>query len=225
MAVSPNCRLLSVSDGLLEYRLAADKVTGPIRTLPMVGPGQEARILSALAVDPFNRYLLSAHQEGLSFHALFDTDWRHDPGDLGSPAQALAISHDARLLAVGLADGRLLLGLAPDQGQRSFLPLRRLEAGPMRYLSFARDATHLLAVSRRAVTVYGLDWELEAVKARAWDKKAGIVLGNFTAQKGPKALTEALGQEFLTELIYSGLTGLDPKTAIGRLKEALDKLI
>ncbi|MDR2301758.1 MAG: protein kinase [Deltaproteobacteria bacterium] len=224
MALSPNCRILSVSDGLLEYRLGADKVTGPVRTMPMSGPGQEVRVLTALVADPFNRYLLSAHQDGLTFHPLFDTDWRLDPGDLGSPPQALAISHDARLLAVALADGRLILGLAPEEGQKSFVPLRRLEAGPARYLSFAPDATHLLAVSKNAVVIYGLYWDLDVAKPRAWDKKAGIVLGNFTAQKGPKAFSEALGQEFLIELNNCGLTGLDPITALSRLKEALDKL-
>jgi tetratricopeptide (TPR) repeat protein len=225
LALTPNCRLLSASDGYVEYRLPADKITGPVRALPMTGPGQEARQLSALLSDPFNRYLLSAHQGGLTFHPLFDTDWAFEPGDLGAPALALAISHDARLLAVSLADGRLLLGLAPEPGRGAFLPLRRVEAGPLRYLGFAEDGTHLLAVGRGGVGVYGLDWDLEPPKPRAWDKKAALALSNFVAQKGPAAFTEALGKAFLAELALSGLLGLEPATALERLKEALDKLI
>jgi predicted Zn finger-like uncharacterized protein len=223
MAMTPNCRLVSVSDGYVEYRLAADKASGPVRAMPMSAPGQEPRLLSALVPDPFNRYLLAAHQSGLTFHPLFDTDWRADPGDLGSPAQALAISHDARLLAVALADGRLLLGLAPDPGQKSFLPTRRVEAGAIRHLSFARDGSHLLAAGKGGVAIFGLDWDLEPPRPRAWDKAAGIVLGNFAAQNAHKVFSEALVKDFLAELAHSGLPGLDPVTASGRLREALDK--
>jgi WD40 repeat protein len=224
MAFSPNGRLLSISDGYVEYRLPADKLSGPVRTLPMTGPGQEPRKLVGLEADPFNRYLLSAHQEGLTFHPLFDTDWRADLGNLGSAAQALALSPDARLLAVALTDGRLLLGLAPDQKQNTFLPIRRIESGPICYLGFSADSSHLLTAGRTGVGIYSLDWDLEPVQTRPWNKMAEIILGNFASRHISTPFSEKMAEAFLTELINSGLTGHDRKSTINRLKEALDRL-
>jgi hypothetical protein len=224
MAFTSNGRLLSVTDGYVEYRLAVDNLNGPIRALPMAGPGQEPRNLTGLVADPFNRYILAAHQDGLTFHPLFDTNWRADLSALGSGAMALAISADARLMAVALADGRFLLGLAPNQLQPSFLPVRRMESSQIRYLGFAADSSHLLASSRAGVGIYSLDWDLESPRLRAWDKKAGVALSNIVARYAPSAYTEAMGQDFLLELSQAGLTGLDPKVATSRLKEALDRL-
>jgi serine/threonine protein kinase len=223
MAFSPNGLMLSVSDGYVEYRLSADKVSGPVRILPMASPGEEPRSIAALEADPFNRYLVSAHQSGLTFHPLFDTDWRADLGGLGAAAKALAVSPDARLWAVALADGRLLLGLAPDQRQKTFLPSRRLEAGHIHFLCFYPDSSRLLAVGRAGVAVYGLDWNLEPAPPRPWDKRSETILRNFVARQGDRPCSETMAQTFLTELVFSGLPGHEPQGTLRRLGEALER--
>jgi WD40 repeat protein len=221
MVFTPNCRLLSVTDGYLEYRLPADRATGPVRTFPMTGPGEPAKDIRGYAADPFDRYAVSAHQDGLSFHPLFDTDWRADLSGLGSAARALAISPDARLWAVALADGRLLVGLAPDELEKSFLPVRRLESGPVFHLGFSPDSGHLLAAGRHGVDIYGLDWNLELPAPRGWDDRAGAVLRNFAASRPGQLYTEAVFHSFLAELAGGGVTGCDPETVRGRLRETL----
>ncbi|MDR1297191.1 MAG: protein kinase [Deltaproteobacteria bacterium] len=223
MALTPNCRLLSVTDGCLEYRLPVDKATGPVRTLPMSAPGAPPKILSAYAADPFNRYLVSAHQDGLTFHPLFDTDWRAEIAGLDSGATALAVSQDARLWAVALADGRLIIGLAPDERQKTFLPLRRVETGHVHHLSFAPDNTHLLAVGRHGAAVYGLDWNLEPASPRSWDKKSDAVMRNFVAKNSGRGYTDALALDFAADLADGGLVGHDPKTARSRLRDAMER--
>jgi hypothetical protein len=223
MAFSPNCRLISVTDGFVEYRLSADKVSGPVRTLPMTGPGQAPRKVAAYVADPFNRYMLSAHQEGLTFHPVFETDWKAELGSLESGASALAISPDGRLLAVALNDGRLLVGLAPDQARTSFLPLRRIESGQIHHLGFAGDNTHLLAVGRHGVGIYNLDWNLEPIRNRPWDKRADIVLRNFLARHPGRFFTQTLLQALAAEMSGCGLIGHDPKVLQNRLQEALER--
>ncbi|MDR0356133.1 MAG: hypothetical protein LBJ64_10440, partial [Deltaproteobacteria bacterium] len=223
MAFSPNCRLLSVTDGRAEFRLPADKLSGPVRTLPLAAPGQAARNITAYAADPFNRYIFSAHQEGITFHPLFDTDWKAETGSFESGASALAISPDARLLAAALNDGRLLIGLAPDHLQNAFLPMRRIESGQVHYLGFARDNTHLLAVGRHGAAVYGLDWNLEPIRNRPWDKKSDVVLRNFLASCPNRFYTQNLFQAFVVEMCSCGLVGHDPKALQSRLQDALDK--
>ncbi|MDR1546352.1 MAG: protein kinase [Deltaproteobacteria bacterium] len=224
MAVSSNGRILSVTDGLVEYRLSADKPAAPTRSLPMAAPGEGPRAIAALAADPFNRYLVSAHEAGLTFHPLFDTDWKADLGDLEAGATAVAVSPDARLWAVALADGRLLVGWAPDERKSAFLPVRRLETGGIHFLSFSPDNAFLLAVGRSRATVYGLDWSLETASSRSWDKRAEMALLNFMAKQADAPFSDNLVQALSAELAAAGLYGLDPQNVAVRLKEAVDKI-
>ncbi|MDR2456023.1 MAG: protein kinase [Deltaproteobacteria bacterium] len=223
MIIAPNGRIVSATDGLWEYRLAADKMAGPIRSLPMAPPGVAGRDVRTLAADPLSRFLVSAHEAGLGFHPLFDTDWRADLTAVDAGATALAISPDARLWAVGLADGRLLVGLGPDDRKNAFLPLRRLESGPIHHLSFSGDNSSLISVGKNSVSVHGLDFDLEPPSPRAWGKRAEQILRNLLARRLDPGFSEDLLKIFLSDLAAAGLSGLDARTAAQRLKEALSK--
>jgi serine/threonine protein kinase len=223
LCVTPNGRLISVTDGLFEYRLSAEKMTGPVRSIPLGPEGAPPRTLRGLSADPFNRYLISVWPEGLGFHPLFDTDWRPELSGLeGSPA-ALAISPDARLWALALSDGRLLAGLAPGEAGAAFLPMRRLESGPIGFLCFATDGSALMGAGRDGLAVFGLDWNLEPAQSQGWDKKAELILSNFLARNREAIMSEELSQSFREALALAGLPGLDPAVASNRLREAILK--
>ncbi|MDR3204254.1 MAG: protein kinase [Deltaproteobacteria bacterium] len=223
LLVSPNGRILSATDGLVEFRISCDKPASPSRSLPMAPPGSGPRTISAFTADPFNRYLVAASESGLSFHPLFNTDWRADLSAIDSPVSALAISPDSRLWAAALLDGRLLLGQAPDERKHIFLVIRRLEAGLLRHLSFTSDGAFLLAVGQSSVSVYGLDWNLELAKARSWDKKADLILHNFIAKQADNLYDEAMADSFIKDLSAAGLVGLERSIVVNRLKEAVQK--
>jgi serine/threonine protein kinase/streptogramin lyase len=223
LAAAPNGRLISATDGLVEYRLAIDKMSGPVRSLPMAAPGEGAREVRAIVADPLSRFLVSSHEAGLSFHPLFDTDWRADLSAVDAGATALAISPDARLWAVGLADGRLLVGLGPDEIKSAFLPVRRLESGLIHHLSFSADCSCLIAVGQSGVCVHGLDFDLEPPSPRSWDKRADQILRALMAKRPDTAFSEELLKLLLADLASAGLPGLDGRTAVARLKEALAK--
>ena len=223
MVLAPNGRVLSVTDGLAEFRLAADKISAPARSHPMAPPGVAARQVRAMASDPLSRFLVSAHEAGLGFHPLFDTDWRADLSAVDAGVAALAISPDARLWAVGLSDGRLLVGLGPDDRKNAFLPVRRLESGPIHHLSFSSDNAHLIAAGKSSICVYGLDFDLEPPALRSWDKRSEQVLRNLLARRLETAYSEDLLKAFQRDLAAAGRVGLDSRTAMARLREALAK--
>jgi hypothetical protein len=232
MAVSPNGRILTILDGAAEHRLSAEKPTGPIRSLPLEanagagaldfgqGPPFEA---TTLAADPFNRYLISGHKGGLGFHPLFDTDWQLDLTELAAPVTAAAISPDARLWAVAMADGRLLVGLAPNGDKGTFLPVRRLEAGGISFLGFGEDNSSLLTVGQNGLALWTLDWNLTLPVPATWGKRAELVLGNFLVRRDRAIYGEELAEAFLGALAAAGLLGLDERVAKKRLKDAIDK--
>jgi WD40 repeat protein len=232
LTISPNGRLLTILDGFMEHRLSAEKLSGPIRSLPLErnkgpesldyggGPPFEA---TALVVDPFNRYLISGHVGGLRFHPLFDTDWQLDLNELSAPVTAAAISPDARLWAVAMADGRLLVGLAPNAAKGSFLPVRRLEAGGINFLRFSPDNASLLTVGQNGLALWSLDWNLASAASSTWDKKSEMILGNFLVKNSQASYSEELGAALMESLASAGLLGLDERAAKKRLKDAIDK--
>jgi serine/threonine protein kinase len=223
MAFSPNGRILSVTDGLVEFRLPADKINGPMRTLPMANPGDGPRRIKSLVADPFNRFLLSAHETGLTFHPLFDTDWKADLGAVDSEVSACAISFDARLWALSLNDGRLLVGLGPDGHKNTFLPLRRLEIGNIHFLSFSQDNAFLFSVGKTGLGLHALDWELEVAQSRSWDKKSEMILTNFMARQADNQYSGKMLDSLAKEMADSGLIGLDPQKVSSRLRETVTK--
>ncbi|MDR1870743.1 MAG: protein kinase [Deltaproteobacteria bacterium] len=232
LTISPNGRLLTILDGFMEHRLSAEKLNGPIRSLPLElskGPGSldygggPPFEVTSLAVDPFNRYLISGHRGGLSFHPLFDTDWQLDLAELAAPVTAATVSPDARLWAVAMADGRLLVGLAPNGGKESFLPVRRLEAGGINFLRFSQDNSSLVTVGQTGLALWSLDWNLNVAPSQNWDKKAEMILGNFLTRNSRAHYSEDLATAFTESLAVSGLIGLDPRGVQKRLKDAIDK--
>lgn len=223
LSMTPNGRIVSVTDGLIEYRLSVDKITGPIRNLPMASPGDPPRDVRAICADPLSRFLISVHDLGLGFHPLFDTDWRADLSAVDFGASAMAMSPDARLWAVGLSDGRLLVGLAPDEQKKAFLPIRRLESGSIHHLSFSPDNAYLTTVGKTAVCVHSLDFNLEPPAPRNWDKRSEQVLRNLLAKRADTAYSEDLLKILLADMASAGLPGLDRRAVTIRLKEALAK--
>jgi hypothetical protein len=179
--------------------------------------------IAALAADPFNRYLISGHRGGLSFHPLFDTDWQLDLSELAAPVTAAAVSPDARLWAVAMGDGRLLVGLAPNDTKGSFLPIRRLEAGGISFLRFSPDNSSLLTLGRNGLSLWSLDWNLAPAASQNWDKKAEMILANFLIKNSQAHYSDELATAFLEALASAGLLGLDERGAPKRLKEAIDK--
>jgi serine/threonine protein kinase len=232
LAISPNGRLLTILDGFMEHRLSVEKVNGPLRSLPLdlhkgtgsldYGGGPPFEV-SALAVDPFNRYLVSGHRGGLSFHPLFDTDWQLDLAELAAPVTAVAISPDARLWAVAMADGRLLVGLAPNNTKGSFLPVRRLEAGGINFLRFTSDNASLLTVGQTGLALWSLDWNLATPVSQSWDKKSEMILGNFLVKNSQALYSEELAGALVGALAGAGLLGLDERVVKTRLRDAIDK--
>jgi serine/threonine protein kinase len=231
MAISPNGRLLTALDGFMEHRLSAEKLNGPIRSLPLdfkvpgsldYGEGPPFQV-NALAVDPFNRYLVTGHRGGLSFHPLFDTDWQLDLTELSAPITAVAISPDAHLWAVAMADGRLLVGLAPNNTKGTFLPVRRLEAGGIHFLSFTPDNASLLTVGQNGLMLWSLDWNLALPSSQNWDKKAEMMLGNFLVKNSDAVYSDRLAESFADSLASAGLLGLDDSVIRKRLREAINK--
>ncbi|MDR1395121.1 MAG: protein kinase [Deltaproteobacteria bacterium] len=231
MAISPNGRLLTILDGFMEHRLSAEKMMGPVRSIPLdfktsgsldYGSGPPYHITS-LAADPFNRYLISGHRGGLSFHPLFDTDWKLDLSELASPVTAAAVSCDARLWAVAMADGRLLVGLAPNTTKSSFLPVRRLEAGGIHFLHFTPDNSSLLTVGQTGLRLWSLDWNLAPPQAQSWDKKSEMILANFMVQNSQAGYSDALAEALAETLASAGLLGLDEQVQKNRLREAVSK--
>jgi hypothetical protein len=216
----------------MEHRLSAEKLSGPSRSLPLelnMGPGSldfgggPPFDSTALAADPFNRYLISGHRGGLSFHPLFDTDWQLDLTELAAPITAAAISPDARLWAVAMADGRLLVGLAPNGSKGTFLPVRRLEAGGISFLHFSSDNSSLLTMGQNGLSLWSLDWNLALANGQAWDKKAELILGNFLVKNSEAPYSEELAASFVVFLASAGLLGLDERVVKKRLKDAIDK--
>jgi hypothetical protein len=166
---------------------------------------------------------VSASEVGITFHPLFDTDWKADLSNLEQAATSVAVSPDARLWAVALADGRLLVGLAPDEQKSAFLPVRRLESGGLHHLAFSRDNAFLLALGQNGVCIYYLDWNLEVSPNRVWDKKSELILQNFLASQPELFFTEDMFQVFLEVLYSAGLPGHDPQTVKNRLTDALER--
>ncbi|MDR1576858.1 MAG: protein kinase [Deltaproteobacteria bacterium] len=232
LAISPNGRLLTILDGFMEYRLSAEKLNGPIRSLPLElnkGPGSldfgggPPFEITALVVDPFNRYLIAGHRGGISFHPLFDTDWQLDLQELAAPVTAAAISPDARLWAVAMADGRLLVGLAPNNTKGSFLPIRRLEAGGVHFLRFTSDNGSLLTVGQTGLALWSLDWNLDLPTNLNWDKKSEMILSNFLVRHSQEPNSEALAAALAEALASAGLLGLDGSVIKKRLSDAINK--
>jgi serine/threonine protein kinase len=232
LAISPNGRLLTVLDGYMEHRLSAEKPNGPIRSWPLEmdkGPGslnyggEPPFEATALVADPFNRYLIAGHVRGLSFHPLFDTDWQLELSELAAPVTAAAISPDARLWAVAMADGRLLVGLAPNNTKGSFLPIRRLEAGGVNFLRFTADNASLLTVGQTGLAIWSLDWNLALPTNLSWDKKSEMILSNFLVRQGQIHYAENLGPALMESLASAGLLGLDERAVHKRLRDAIDK--
>jgi WD40 repeat protein len=223
MALSPNGRLITVVDGVYEYRLSAEKISGPIRNYPIVFPGRSPYHLRSLMADPFNRYLLSSWEEGVFFHQLFDTDWRPDLSNLAGVVGALAISPDSRLWALSQADGRLVVGYAPQENCLEFLPLKSLDVGAVHYLHFMEDNAHLLAVGQNGLSIFFLDWNLSMPQSQGWDKKAELILGNFMARYLEPHYSETIYQSLKRDLTLAGMPSLDNNLIISRLKDAIGK--
>ncbi|MDR0548277.1 MAG: protein kinase [Deltaproteobacteria bacterium] len=232
LAISPNGRLLTILDGLMEHRLSAEKLNGPVRSWPIEASQGEGSLdfgggppfeVTALAADPFNRYLISGHRGGLRFHPLFDTDWQLDLSEFAAPVTAAAISFDARLWAVAMADGRLLVGLAPNGSKGAFLPVRRLEAGGVSFLRFSSDNASLLTLGQNGLALWSLDWNLAPTNTQAWDRKAELILGNYLVKNPKIPYSEELATSFSDYLAAAGLLGLDSRVVKKRLKDALDK--
>ncbi|MDR1165189.1 MAG: protein kinase [Deltaproteobacteria bacterium] len=221
LAVSPNGRVIQVLDGEREYRLNAEKMGGPVKSFPLSLAGKAPYHLTSLAADPFNRYLLSAWEEGSFFHQLFDTDWKPDLSNLEGVVTALAVSPDARLWAAAQNGGRLFLGFAPQENRLTFLPIKSLETGVIHFLRFTSDNSHLLAVGQNGLSLYYLDWNLELPQSQGWDKKAEMILHNFMARRHDVQYSDSLALALKKDLATAGMPQMDGNIIINRLKDAI----
>jgi serine/threonine protein kinase len=224
IALSPNGRLISVLDGVNEYRLSAEKFSGPIRNFPITFRGRAPYHLRGLATDPFNRYLVSTWEEGIYFHQLFDTNWKPDLSNLEGVISAIAINPDSRLWAVSMADGRLLVGYAPQEDNLRFLPIKSLEPGPVHYLNFSEDNAHLLAVGQNVLSLIFLSWNLALPPTQGWDKRAELILSNFMARYPELHYSDLVSQSLKKELASAGMPQLDRNLISNRLKEAIGNM-
>ncbi|MDR1486696.1 MAG: protein kinase [Deltaproteobacteria bacterium] len=224
MIFSPNGRILSLTDGYAEYRLSADKIAGPFRTIAMAPKEQSPKKITSLVADPFNRYLVSSSDAGLSFHPLFDNDWKVDLSGLDEAVNSIAISPDAKLWAVALSDGRLLIGWAPDEKKQTFLPIRRIESGGLHHLAFSKDNAFLMALGQNGISAHFLDWNLEPATSRVWDKKSELILQNFLARQQDPFFNETKNQAFLEALESAGLPCHEQATVKNRLSDGLERL-
>jgi hypothetical protein len=78
-------------------------------------------------------------------------------------------------------------------------------------------------VGQSGVCVHGLDFDLEPPSPRSWDKRADQILRALMAKRPDTAFSEELLKLLLADLASAGLPGLDGRTAVARLKEALAK--
>jgi serine/threonine protein kinase len=221
MVASPNGRILSLLDGETEFRLPAEKLVGPIKSYPITLNVPPPYHLTSLAVDPFNRYFVSAWEEGLFFHRLFDTDWIPDLKNIEGMVTALAINPDARLWALSYSDGRLVIGLAPQENRANFLPIKSLSAGVIHFLHFTSDNAHLLAVGQNGLSLYYLDWSLNLPQNQGWVKKAEMILNNYMAGLYEANFSDALAFNLKKELSIAGMPAIDNNIVVNRLKDAI----
>jgi WD40 repeat protein len=224
IALSPNGRIISILDGVNEYRVSADKFSGPIRNFPISFKGRAPYHLRALASDPFNRYLVSTWEEGIFFHQLFDTDWKPDLSNLEGVISAIAINPDSRLWAVSMADGRLFVGYGPQEGSLNFLPVKSLELGAVHYLHFSENNSELLAVGQNGLSLNFLSWNLTMPQSQGWDKRAELILSNFMARYPELHYSDAVCQSLRQELASAGMPAIDNNLVTTRLKEAIGNL-
>jgi serine/threonine protein kinase len=218
-----NGRQVSVLSLEAEYRLTLEKIAGPVKSFPLAFPSGPPYGFLDLAMDPFNRYLVSSWREGVVFHQLFDTDWRPDLSALEGTAAALAVSPDARLWAAATVDGRLFLGRAPQREDPSFKVLKTLSAAEARFLDFTSDHAGLVAVGPPGIRLFRLDWALEPPLARGWDRTAEQTLGNFLARNPALAYSEKALADFKSELSRAGHPAMDPFILARRLQDALGR--
>jgi serine/threonine protein kinase len=222
--LSPNGRLLIALDGECEHRIPSEKLSGTVKSFPIGFQGLAPYSLRSFASDPFNRYLISSWEEGLRFHPLFDTDWKPDLDNLKGVFSSLAVSPDSSLWALGLSDGRVLLGLAPQESKRSFLPFKSLSAqGAIHYLRFMDDNARLLGVGQNNLSIFYMDWNLALPQPQSWDKRAELVLANFMSRQYDFRYSDPLCLQLRNELSRAGMPALDPNIVANHLKEAGDK--
>jgi WD40 repeat protein len=221
--VTPNGRVVSVLGIDAEYRLSSEKLSGPIKSFPIAFNSEPPYTFLTMAMDPFNRYMVSSWREGIIFHQLFDTDWRPDLGNMDGLVTALAISPDAKLWATAYADERLIVGHAPQSDSPSFLAVKRLSGGGKHSLVFMDDNAHLLAMGKNGLSFFRLDWNLELPKAQGWDRRSAEILENYLAKNPEPYYSEKTLLSLKTELAVAGMPGLDQNIVSHHLKEALAK--
>jgi hypothetical protein len=221
--VTPNGRIVSVLGIEAEYRLNTEKISGPIKSFPIAFNSEPPYTFLTMAMDPFNRYMVSSWREGIIFHQLFDTDWRPDLGNMEGLVTALAISPDAKLWAAAYADERLLVGHAPQSDSPSFLAVKRLPGGGKHCLSFLEDNAHLLAMGQNGLVLFCLDWNLELPLAKGWDRRSAEILENYIAKNPEPYYSEKTLNALKLEMAIAGMPAIDQNIVAHHLKEAVSK--